>query len=322
MFNKKKAIEKLATENNQLTLKLAEIKENMEIKDKNMTHFFENFHHEILSTIEQHELVNAQHNQLGLLVEKIKERFDIANNSIDQAYKCSQKINQKGEELITSAKKMVEESVVGQTLVSDVQKLIHSLGEQMNKNAELMQEVGTRSKQIDEIVLLIKGIANETNLLALNASIEAARAGEHGRGFTIVAEKVRDLSEETTLRTHGISELTKNFQENIEEAIGSTLKNLQLVENGIELSKKATGKIIDIESSIGTVEEQVILLQQFIREQNNENLQASKEMDLAHTDFQDANEMIVTHIEAAQIVDRKLEEGVMLLTEISDHAQK
>lgn len=320
MFTNKKVVQQLTAENEQLKKELEQMTARVTARDERINTFFENIREEILSTITQHEKVNAQHDDLGYLVEQLKKRFDSANESIIKAYDCSVKIDEQGEELLNSSKEMVEESVVGQSLVEDVQNMVQILGEQMKENTELMKEVGTQSEQINEVVALIQGIADETNLLALNASIEAARAGEHGRGFTIVAEKVRDLSEETALRTRGISELTRNFQNRINETITSTLENLQLVEKGINLSRQATGKITDIEKIINVVEDKVLLLRQYIDEQNKDNSKASKEMELAHKDFQNANEMIVSHIEEAEIVDKQLEKGVSLLTEISSQS--
>lgn len=322
MFISKKKINELLNENEQLTLELARLKKETQEKDENIAHFIDNFQHELLTTIEQHEIVNAQHLELGELVDKMKERFETANVSINRAYDCSKGIDKKGVELIHSAEKMVEESNVGQRLVSDVEKLVVLLGEQISVNSNLIKEVGLRSKQIDDIVSMIKGIAEETNLLALNASIEAARAGDHGKGFAIVASKVRDLSEETASSTHGISDLTKSFQADINLAIDRTLASSELVEKGIKLTQKANEKMTYIDEIIESVQKQVSVLQQHIKIQNKESLLASREMESANIDFQNANQMIMDHIDAAEIVDKKLEEGISLITSMSNQVKK
>lgn len=81
-----------------------------------------------------------------------------------------------------------------------------------------MNHLSERSKQITDIVKVISEISNQTNLLALNASIEAARAGEHGKGFSVVAEEVRKLAENTKSSTEDIVNLTKKIEDQISEA--------------------------------------------------------------------------------------------------------
>lgn len=314
MFGKRKAMNQLREENQQLKLELERLKKETMEKDENVDKIITSIQQEIFAIIEQHQIVNGQHYGLGDLVNKLKERFEKAKKSIRQAYDCSVKINKQGQELIHTAETMVGESKNGQKLVFGVQEHMSSLGQQMKVNTDVMQEVGQRSKQIDEIVSMIKRIAEETNLLALNASIEAARAGEHGKGFSIVANKVRDLSEETTARVQGISELTKNFQADINIAIDRTAKSFQLVEKGVMLAQEATEKMTTIDETSILVEKQVSTLQQFIEEQNSETKLATKEMESANSDFQAANQLLLAHIDAAEVVDEKLEAGIQTLT--------
>ena len=106
-----------------------------------------------------------------------------------------------------------------------------------------MSNLSERSKQIAEIVNVIGEISNQTNLLALNASIEAARAGEHGKGFSVVAEEVRKLAENTKTSTEDIANLTKKIEEQIGLAYEDNKNNMQLVTEGIDKSAKTSVKM-------------------------------------------------------------------------------
>ena len=119
--------------------------------------------------------------------------------------------------------KVVNDTVEGMKRIADV----------VHQGAETVRELGRSSDQIGEIISVIDEIADQTNLLALNAAIEAARAGEQGRGFAVVADEVRKLAERTTRATKEIAGMIKKIQSDTVGAVGSMERGTNEVERGI-----------------------------------------------------------------------------------------
>jgi methyl-accepting chemotaxis protein len=131
------------------------------------------------------------------------------------------------------------------------------IDEQVRLTSKTIDALGERSVQIGNIVGTIEDIADQTNLLALNAAIEAARAGEQGRGFAVVADEVRALAERTTKATHEISGMIKAIQKETVQAVKAMEEGVSEVEKGSLSSKKSGHAIEDILNCINQVGTQI-----------------------------------------------------------------
>ena len=131
--------------------------------------------------------------------------------------------------------------VVNQTIEG-----MNRIAEVVRKSTETVNALGKGSDQIGEIVQVINDIADQTNLLALNAAIEAARAGEQGRGFAVVADEVRKLAERTTKATKEIAVMIKQIQKDTGGAVESMNKGTEEVEKGKALADKAGASLKEI----------------------------------------------------------------------------
>ena len=125
------------------------------------------------------------------------------------------------------------------------------------ESASKVQTLGAKSKQIGEIVEVINDIADQTNLLALNAAIEAARAGEHGKGFAVVADEVRKLAERSSRATREIADLIKGIQNETMDAVAAMEKGTQEVQTGAQLAQNAGTAIEGMMSAIQSVFSQI-----------------------------------------------------------------
>jgi methyl-accepting chemotaxis protein len=137
--------------------------------------------------------------------------------------------------------------------VDEVQAIASTVAE----SSQVMKRLGESSGQIGDIVGVINDIADQTNLLALNAAIEAARAGEQGRGFAVVADEVRKLAERTTQATSQINSRISSIQSEVAHA-GVAMNNATLrVESGVEFSRKTGDSLSNIVSSVNTLQSMV-----------------------------------------------------------------
>jgi methyl-accepting chemotaxis protein len=165
--------------------------------------------------------------------------------------------------------RVVSETIAGMNRVAEVVK----------KSAETVEALGKSSDQIGEIVQVIDDIADQTNLLALNAAIEAARAGEQGRGFAVVADEVRKLAERTTKATKEIATMIKQIQKDTEGAVASMSKGTEEVEKGKALADRAGQSLQQIITGADEVVDMVTQVAAASEEQSSAAEQISKNIE-------------------------------------------
>jgi methyl-accepting chemotaxis protein len=144
-------------------------------------------------------------------------------------------------------------SISGAAIIRETIEAMDRISDAVRESSTTIEQLGSKSDQIGEVIRLINDIADQTNLLALNAAIEAARAGEHGRGFAVVADEVRKLAEKTTVATKGIGETIKAMQEGAKHAVNAMEKGVREVKLGAEEARKSGEALKDILKQVGTV---------------------------------------------------------------------
>ncbi|MDO9307780.1 MAG: methyl-accepting chemotaxis protein [Deltaproteobacteria bacterium] len=145
----------------------------------------------------------------------------------------------------------------GAAVVEKTVAVMGQIAEKVQESAKTVESLGARSDQIGAIIGTIEDIADQTNLLALNAAIEAARAGEQGRGFAVVADEVRALAERTTRATKEIGEMIKAIQKETKGAVAAMEQGVKQVETGTEEAAKSGQALQDILQQVNDVAMQV-----------------------------------------------------------------
>ena len=123
------------------------------------------------------------------------------------------------------------------------------ISDSVNRSSSAIEALGKESEKINSVVNVIKDIADQTNLLALNAAIEAARAGEAGRGFAVVADEVRKLAERTTKSTGEISNIIGVVQESIRQSVEQMHSGVEAVGSGLVRADEAGSVIEQLKAS-------------------------------------------------------------------------
>lgn len=166
--------------------------------------------------------------------------------------------------------KVVKETINGMIRISDVVK----------QSSQTVQALGKSSNEIGEIIQVIDDIADQTNLLALNAAIEAARAGEQGRGFAVVADEVRKLAERTSKATQEIASMIKQIQKDTDGAVKSMKLGTDEVEKGKILAEKAGQSLKEIIAGAENVADIVTQVAVASEEQSRTSEQITQNIEL------------------------------------------
>jgi methyl-accepting chemotaxis protein len=145
----------------------------------------------------------------------------------------------------------------GAEVVERTVRVMEQIAEKVQESARTVESLGARSDQIGAIIGTIEDIADQTNLLALNAAIEAARAGEQGRGFAVVADEVRALAERTTRATREIGEMIKAIQSETKGAVTAMEQGVRQVENGTMEAEKSGAALQEILQQVNDVAMQI-----------------------------------------------------------------
>ena len=211
----------------------------------------------------QVETVSAQSNQA---VSGQRMQIEQVATAMNQMSSTAQEVARSAAAAVSSAHSVNDETVSGRSLVQSQQGSIARLATEIDQSVQVINQLATDSQSISSVLEVIKSIAEQTNLLALNAAIEAARAGEQGRGFAVVADEVRTLARRTQRSTEEIEQMISRLQSGVAAAVkamgsshdmaSGTVGQSERVQQALENILGAVGMIVDQNQQIAAAVEQ------------------------------------------------------------------
>jgi|GEM_PF-225255 len=187
--------------------------------------------------------------------------------AVEELTTSIEQVAQRAQQAQASADQTRDQSRQGSSVVRNTANEMRAIASKVRDSAEMTRKLGERSQAIDSIVGTIRDIADQTNLLALNAAIEAARAGEQGRGFAVVADEVRKLAERTSQSTQQIGGLIATIRSEIEVVVGDMQSGEVQMESGVALAEQAQSAIDAISNNANEINQLVHDISLALKEQ-------------------------------------------------------
>jgi methyl-accepting chemotaxis protein len=201
--------------------------------------------------------LNATAEQIATGAEEVAAQASTVATAGEEMSATSGDIAQNCQMAAEGAQRASQTAQNGAEVVEKTVRVMGQIAEKVQESAKTVESLGARSDQIGAIIGTIEDIADQTNLLALNAAIEAARAGEQGRGFAVVADEVRALAERTTRATREIGEMIKAIQKETKGAVAAMEIGVHQVEAGTEEAAKSGLALQEILQQVNDVAMQI-----------------------------------------------------------------
>ena len=194
---------------------------------------------------ESSQAVNAQRGQIEQVA-----------TAMNQMSATAQEVARSAAAAVDSAQSVNQETVNGRELVESQVGSIQRLASEIDQSVSVINQLAADSASISQVLEVIKGIAGQTNLLALNAAIEAARAGEQGRGFAVVADEVRNLAKRTHQSTEEIEQMIGRLQNGVGATVTAMNGSHQMVESTVSQSAQVQQALENILGAVGMIVDQ------------------------------------------------------------------
>ncbi|MBB6288625.1 methyl-accepting chemotaxis protein [Pseudomonas sp. JAI120] len=201
----------------------------------------------------QVETVSARSNQA---VSGQRMQIEQVATAMNQMSSTAQEVARSAAAAVSSAHSVNDETVNGRGLVQSQQGSIAQLASEIDQSVRVINQLATDSQSISSVLEVIKSIAEQTNLLALNAAIEAARAGEQGRGFAVVADEVRTLARRTQHSTEEIEQMIGRLHSGVAAAVKAMGSSHEMASGTVEQSDKVQQALENILGAVGMIVDQ------------------------------------------------------------------
>ena len=261
------------------------------------------------------EQLQSNSTKLSDTTELTREGVAVQTRETDQVATATTEMTHAIEEVSRNAKQAADaaneannETNDGTQVLELAIRSINSLSARINNASGVINNVATDSAAIGSVLDVIRGIAEQTNLLALNAAIEAARAGEQGRGFAVVADEVRSLAQRTQESTQEIQEMIERLQDGTNKAVKTMAEGTEEMERTVNEAEKAGGSLTAISTAVSLISE----MNAQIATATEEQMSVSQEI----------SRNVVSISEVAKSSEQSVEEVDQASTELNDVARR
>lgn len=251
-------------------------------------------------------------------IQKIDSNLLGINQMIQSNSHSFSELNRKA----TETESMVQDN---QNHVQPLFEQIHIVSDVINQTADTIQTLNTYANHVEEIISSIRDVASQTNLLALNASIEAARSGEHGRGFSVVADEIRKLAEQSNRATQEIGDILNVLQKESNDSLAQIETGKQAATYTVELAESSVSSFQHMNEAIGQMTKIIEGLNQSVKQIEAQSHDISSEMtnisavtEESVASVQDLYQISENQVDASSQVNREL----LRLKELAETLQK
>lgn len=211
--------------------------------------------------------ISAATSQLATTTQEVSSSVNEVVVSMKEVKQTTSLSNEKAKEMAERARGVVETSRGGETAVRQTIDLINTIQEQMISIADSVVGLSDQSQSIGEIIAAVDDVADQSRLLAINASIEAVKAGEQGKGFTVVAEEIKNLAEQSKQSTSQVRTILTDIQKATSAAVMATEKGSKAVENGVKQAGQTGGAIQTLGENINQTSQAAMQIEATSRQQ-------------------------------------------------------
>lgn len=250
------------------------------------------------------EMSQVSEGSTQAIMKQLSETEQIATASTEMSA-SGQEVARNAHEASNATREADEKASAGNKLVVDATESINILVSEVEKTTGIILELEEGSTKIGTVLDVIRGIAEQTNLLALNAAIEAARAGEQGRGFAVVADEVRNLASRTQESTEEIQTMIEQLQHGTSSAVKAMEQGSERAQSSSEIANQATNSINEITCAVSRISEMNVQIANAAEEQSTVAEEINKKIvsisSVSHQASEGAKQTAVSSAEVANL---------------------